>query len=305
VEIARGVDMVGSYFNAQGPMPNAQCPIWPLWSIEHLALSIVPFFVRDRPRVFAHRGGCALGPENTIAAFDAGLAAGADGLELDVHLSADGEVVVFHDETLERTTGDSGPVAARTAAELARVDAGCRFVDASGARPYRGQGVGVPTLADVLRRYPDVPVIVEMKVDSAALGSALARVVRAAGAADRVCAAGYGPRSVAAARTALPEMASSASHPEVRLALYRSWAGWPVRRAPYGGYQVPEHAGWLRVVSRRFVRHAHAAGLQVAVWTVDEQADMERLLVWGVDGLITNRPDLAVQVRDAFVLGSG
>ena len=108
------------------------------------------------------------------------MQAGADGLELDVHLSADGVPVVHHDATLDRTTSASGPVAARTAAELARVDAGCRFA-AGGAFPFRNQGIGVPTLAEVLRRYPDVPVIVEMKVDSAEMGEAVAREVRARG----------------------------------------------------------------------------------------------------------------------------
>ena len=242
------------------------------------------FFVTARPLVFAHRGGCALGPENTIAAFDLGMAAGADGLEFDVHLSSDGVPVVHHDDTLERTTSGSGPIASRTAAELARVDSGCPF--------------GIPTLADVLRRYPDVPLIVEMKVDSEAMGEAVARAVRAAGAARRVCAAGYGSRSAAAARAALPEMASSASHREVTWALYRSWARVPVRRAPFGGYQVPEVAAGHRIVSPRFIRHAHQAGLKVQVWTVDDEPDMRRLLSWGVDGLITNRPDLAVRVRN-------
>jgi glycerophosphoryl diester phosphodiesterase len=133
--------------------------------------------------VFAHRGGCALGPENTFVTFDRGLAAGADGLELDVHLSADGILIVHHDETLDRTTSGSGPVAARTAAELARIDA--------------GDAAGVPALRDVLRRYADVPLIVEMKVNSVAMGEALAREVHRAGAADRVCAAGSGVRSLA------------------------------------------------------------------------------------------------------------
>ena len=112
----------------------------------------VPFFDRRRPLIFAHRGGCALGPENTIAAFDLGLPAGADGLELDVHLSADGVPVVHHDATLDRTTSHTGPLAARTAAELARVDAGYRFA-ANGGFPFRNQGVGIPSLRDVLGRY--------------------------------------------------------------------------------------------------------------------------------------------------------
>jgi glycerophosphoryl diester phosphodiesterase len=259
----------------------------------------VPFFDYTTPLVFAHRGGCALGPENTLAAFDRGIAAGADGLELDVHLSSDGVPVVHHDATLDRTTSGSGPVRALTAAQLARVDAGCRFRD-GGAFPFRNQGVGVPALADVLRQYPDVRMIVEMKVDRAEMGEAVAAAVRRAGAVDRVCAAGYGMRSALAARAALPEMATSACYREVQLAVYRTWARWPVRRVPYGGYQVPELADRLRIVSPRFIRYAHGAGLKVQVWTVDDEPDMRRLLEWRVDALISNRPDVAVRVRDSF-----
>lgn len=248
--------------------------------------------------MFAHRGGCALGPENTIAAFDLGIASGADGLELDVHLSRDGVAVVCHDDTLERTTNASGYVRALTAAQLAQVDAGCRFCDARGAYPFRDRGVGIPRLRDVLLRYSNARVIVEMKVDDVAMGQAVVEDVRAARADDRVCAAGYGQRSIEAVRRALPGLATSASHPEVHLALYRSWMGWPVRRPPYGAYQVPEKAGLIRVVSRRFIRHAHRAATRVQVWTVDDEADMRRLLQWGVDGLISNRPDVAVRVRD-------
>ena len=257
------------------------------------------FFHSDRPLVFAHRGGCALGPENTLAAFDLGLRARADGLEMDVHLSADGLVVVHHDETLDRTTSASGPLAAMTANELARVDAGCRFA-AGETYPFRNQGVGIPSLTDVLRRYPDTRIIIEMKVDSSAMGEAVAQVVRQARAAERVCAAGYGARSAAAARTALPEMACSASYAEVQSAVYRSWARWPPRGVRHGGYQVPERLGRLTIVSPRFIRHAHEAGLKVHVWTVDEEQDIRRLLEWGVDGLITNRPDVAASLRDTF-----
>src|SRR6186997_386013 len=107
------------------------------------------FYDSSFPLVFAHRGGCALGPENTIAAFDLGLAAGADGLELDVHLSADGVVVVHHDETLDRTTGGAGPLVRLTARELAAVDAAYNF-ERGGAHPFRGQGIGIPTLREVL-----------------------------------------------------------------------------------------------------------------------------------------------------------
>lgn len=257
------------------------------------------FFRRHGPpRVFAHRGGCALGPENTIAAFDRGLAAGADGLELDVVFSADGHVVVSHDRTLDRTTDAAGPVGARTVDALARVDAGYRFTDGEGRYPCRGAGIGVPTLREVLSRYRDVPIIVEMKLDLPELGRAVAGEVARAAAADRVCAAGFGARATRAAREALPAIATSASRWDTRLALYRSWVGWPVRRPPYGGYLVPETAGAIRVVSRRFIRHAHEAGLDVQVWTVDAPEDIERLLAWGIDALISDRPDVATGVRD-------
>ena len=105
-------------------------------------------------------------------------------------------------------------------------------------------------------------------------------------------------RDLRAARRVLPEMASSASSPEVRLALYRSWARWPVSRVAYGGYQVHEYAGVTRVVSPRFIHDSQRAGLPVQVWTVDDEQDMRRLLTWGADALITNRPDVAVKVRD-------
>jgi glycerophosphoryl diester phosphodiesterase len=258
----------------------------------------VPFFDNRRPQIFAHRGGCALGPENTLAAFDLGLQAGADGLELDVHLSADGVPVVHHDATLDRTTSLSGPLAARSAAELARADAGCHY-RREGRFPFREQGIGIPSLREVLHRYRDVPIVIEMKINSAEMGEAVAREVRGADAVDRVCLAGYGARSAAAVRAAIPGVATSATHPEVRLAVYRGLARWPIRRAAYGAFQVPERNGLIRIVSPRFIRDAHEAGVKVQPWTIDDESDMRRLLQWGVDGLITNRPDLAVRVRDA------
>ena len=224
--------------------------------------------------VFAHRGGSALAPENTIAAFDNGLACGADGLELDVHLSRDGRVVVHHDRTLERTTTLRGPIAERSADELARAH--------------------VPALADVLARYRDARVIIELKVNRPELALAVVDVVRRADAIERVCLGSFGWRVLSAARAAEPAMATSAAREEVRWALYRSWMRWPARRAVFHGYQIPEFAGTTRVVSPRFVEHAHDAGLGVQVWTVDTEEDARRLLGWGVDALITDRPDIIV-----------
>ena len=235
-----------------------------------------PFFASVRPLVFAHRGGSALAPENTIEAFDNGLRLGADGLELDVHLSRDGSVMVHHDRMLDRTTPLRGPIAERTATELARA--------------------GVPSLAEVLGRYRDVRIIVELKVNHADLAAAAVEVVRRAGAVDRVCFGSFGWRVLRAVRSIEPAVATSAAREEVRLALYRSWIRWPVSRVAYGGYQIPEWAGTTRVVSPWFVTCAHRAGLGVQVWTVDTEADARRLLDWGVDALITDRPDIIVPI---------
>ena len=143
-----------------------------------------------RPLVFAHRGGAALRPENTMAAFDHGLSLGADGLELDVHLSRDGVVVVHHDDTLERTTNAHGPLAARTADELARVDAGYRFTPrrdgAAPDYPFRGQRIGIPRFRDVLERHRHARVIIELKTPEAELARRTIDDVRAAGALERV-----------------------------------------------------------------------------------------------------------------------
>ena len=290
-----------------------------------------PFFDSRRPQVFAHRGGSALAPENTIAAFDNGLALGARGLELDVHLSADGVVVVHHDRTLERTTNLTGPIARRTADELARADAGYFFrrvqqdppyirgvdpprprdVDPPRSRdvgrvlsdpaefPFRGRGMTIPTLAGVLRRYRDVPIVVELKVNDPGLARAVVDEVRKADAIDRVCLGSFGLRVLREVWRLESGLATSAAREEVRWALYRSWCRWPVTRAGYQGYQVPEWSGRTHVVSPRFVEDAHAAGLGVQVWTVDTEPDAARLLAWGVDALITDRPDIIVPFVDA------
>ena len=254
-----------------------------------------------RPLVFAHRGGRALGPENTVVAFDLGMAAGADGLEFDVHLAADGRVVVIHDPTLDRSTDEFGPVGARTSAELAAVHATPRFgIDLEQA--WTGARAGLPTLDAVLARYPEARCIIEMKGERPELAPAVVAAVRSADAEERVCLGSFSTAVLAAARAAAPQIATSASREEALRALQRSWIGLsPGRAVPYRALQVPETAGRLTVVSRRFLRAVHRAGCAVQVWTLNEEADMRRLFDWGVDGIITDRPDLAVRVRDAWM----
>ena len=253
------------------------------------------------PVVYAHRGGSLLRPENTIASFDHGLAVGADGFELDVHLSKDGVVVVHHDRTLERTTNGRGALCDRTADELAALDAGYWFTPepragGTGAFPYRGSGLGVPRLRDVLARYPSMPLIIELKENEPLLARRTIDEVREAGAVGRVVLGSFGWRVLHAARQYEPRIPTGASREETRWALYRSWVRWPLGRTAYREFQVPERSGSTTIVSPAFVAHARRAGLPVRVWTVNEAEDMRRLLAWGVDGLISDRPDVAVAV---------
>ncbi len=208
-----------------------------------------PAELATRPLVFAHRGGRALGPENTLVALDIGFAAGADGAEFDVQLSADGHAVVMHDTTLDRTTNASGPVAGRTIGELAAIDATIRYgPDLEHA--WSGERAGVPTLDAVLARYPGRALIIEMKGENPALGPAVVDSVRRANATGRVCLGSFSAEVLAAARRAGPEIPTSASRAESLRALQRSWLYLSPGVVAYRAFQVPERAGRIRVVSR-------------------------------------------------------
>jgi glycerophosphoryl diester phosphodiesterase len=265
-----------------------------------------------RPLIFAHRGGARIAPENTLSAFERAHALGVDGFELDVRLSRDGEVMVIHDADVDRTTNGSGKVSAMTAAELRALDAGCRFKGSPDSHDTSG-GRGdtrIPLLRDILARFPDEMLIVELKGANPALPPRAFEIVREAGALPRVCFGGFqrhmliGVRRCGRRHTSdrpdAPLVCSSASREETRWSLYRSWVRLPWPWRPYDAFQVPEISKQTRVVSPEFVRAAHARGLLVQVWTVNEEPQMQRLLSWGVDGLISDRPDLALRVRDAF-----
>lgn len=244
---------------------------------------------------FAHRGGAALRPENTLLAFDHGLHVGADGLELDVRLSRDGVVVVHHDETLERTTNGLGALSEYSADALSQLDAAFHFRGIEGQR-FMGRGHGVPRLAEVLSRYPGIPIIIELKGRDPELGRRTLDVVRTARAVERVWFGGCAQRVLQAVREADPDARTSAAREEVRWFLYRSWVGLAPTATAFRALQVPECSGRIRVVSPRLVEAAQRAGVPVHVWTVDQPADMGRLLGWGIQGLISDRPDLAAQV---------
>jgi glycerophosphoryl diester phosphodiesterase len=252
----------------------------------------------ERVVAIAHRGGSKLRPENTIAAFVHALTLGVDGIECDVHLSKDGEPVVIHDPTLDRTTDAIGPVAALTASALAEVDAGFRFGEADGF-PWRGRGCGIPRLATLLGECATTPTIVELKGDDPALADRVVHVVGEVGATERVILAGFSQRVLDRVRQIAPDLPTSASSDECRAAIGRGRLGLAPPRGAARVFQVPYRIDGRDVFGARFVRAARRRGVPVHAWIVDDPDDMARLVACGVTGLISDRPDRAVGLRTA------
>lgn len=243
------------------------------------------------PLLIAHRGGAGLAPENTLAAFVPAVREwGADMVELDVHASADGHVVVIHDPTVDRTTDGTGAVADMPLAELRTFDAGYRFSTDDGATfPFRGSGVRIPTLAEVFEALPDARFTVEVKAGAAQ--DPMFDLIERLGIAHRVIAAGMYDRD--RTRFERHRGAISASTEQARAwAIARTLRLERLAGAPFDVMQIPETSDGRRIITPALIRAAHRQGIPVHVWTVNDPADMERLLTWGVDGLVTDRPDV-------------
>jgi len=252
----------------------------------------VPLLTGTGVAVVAHRGGAGLRPENTRLAFDHARDLGVDGFECDVHLSKDGEPVVIHDATLDRTTDARGPVSARTAAELSQVDAGFHF-DPEGGFPFQARAGGVLRLAELLERYAPLPIIIEIKGTRPDVAERAIAVVREARAEPRVIIAGFSSTVMDAARRFAPGLPTSASREEGRSAIQRSYFWLRPKLTGYRAFLVPfERDG--RRFPRRFVTLASRAGIPVHAWTVNNGADMRLLAGWGAKAILTDIPDVAL-----------
>jgi glycerophosphoryl diester phosphodiesterase len=232
--------------------------------------STVPFLDWPAPIPFAHRGGASEAPENTLPAFEHAVALGYTYLETDVHVTADGVLLAFHDPDLSRTCGRPGRITDLPWSEVAtaRVD---------GREP-------IPALEDLLEAFPEARFNIDCKADGAV--DALVSVVRRTRSAARVCLSAFDDRRLRRLRAALgPAVCTSLGPAQV--------AALRFLRRPAGrgeAAQVPVRQGRVRLVDERFVAAAHRWGLQVHVWTIDDAGEMERLLDLGVDGIMTDRP---------------
>lgn len=255
-----------------------------------MTTAVLPYFRPARPRVLAHRGLAGPGvPENTLSSFRRALTAGADYVETDAHCTRDGHAVLFHDPSLRRITGDPRPIADLDLAELQRIDLG---------------GDHIPTLSEALSAFPEARFNLDVKA-AAAADPAAAAILRA-GAAQRVLVTSFDEGRRSAIVRAIGRevgsgsVASSASARILLRVLPAAALGLrgTLRRSLTGvqALQVPERFRGVPVVTKRLLTQMHSLGVEVHVWTVNDPADMRRLLDLGVDGLVTDRCDLALEV---------
>ena len=214
-----------------------------------------------------------------------------------MHATSDGVVVVLHDETLERTTDGAGAVRALPRAAVERLDAGYRFRAPAGTYPYRGRGVGVPTLAALLEAFPGVPLNIELKQKEPPIETAVLATLDRFAARERTLLAAEDAAIMGCIRAAAPEVLTSLSAAEVAEFIYRLRDGRLAGYRPPGvALQVPPAFGGTPLVTPESVAAAHALGLEVHVWTINDEAEMERLLDLGVDGIMTDFPARAAAV---------
>ena len=254
-----------------------------------------PYTALEHPIRFAHRGSRVLWPENTMYAFERAIDDLAYRyLEIDVRLTADREVVVFHDATLDRVTNGSGNVGDWPAEDLKRLDAGYWF-DEEHEFPLRGCGIGIPTLEELFLTWPDVHVNIDLKTDGSEWP--VAEVIRACDRGDRVLVGSFNDRRIARFRRIVMGTVATSAGPTASALMYAaSRLGRSIHR-PVEAYQLPFDYRGLGI-DRKLVDAVHAADAHLHVWTVNEPEDMDRLIELDVDGIVTDRPDLLNEVMD-------
>jgi len=251
-----------------------------------------------RPLVFAHRGGGGLFPENTLEAFKYSVDLGVDVLELDVHSTSDGKLVVLHDRSVDRTTNGQGNVSDLTLGELKKLDAGYKFTTDGGQTfPFRGKGITVPTLEEVFAAFPAMTFNIEPKQQTPSITKPLCGILREKKATGNVIIGSFRQEVLDEFRAECSEVATSASPAEVSgfLAYYKTGIA-ASYTPPMQALQIPENVGYLNVVSKDFVEAAHKLNLKVHVWTINKPEDMQRLLDMGVDGIMTDYPDRLLNI---------
>ncbi|MEP7134199.1 MAG: glycerophosphodiester phosphodiesterase [Chloroflexota bacterium] len=261
------------------------------------------YYSNPRPDVLviAHQGGDGIFPGDTMYAFEHAVALGADVLEMDAHITKDGEIVLMHDEKVDRTTDGAGLIEDLTLADLKKLDGAYKWSNDGGKTfPFRGQGIQVPTLKELFEKFPDMRYVIEIKLTKNPIAKPFCDLLRESNMQDKVVVASFHDDAMKLFRETCPEVATSAAKMEVApFILFGKvfLSGW--LSPQYQSLQVPwekSESYGIPVMTARFIREAHAKNLHVEPWTVDDPALMKQYIEWGVDGIMTDRPDLMLQV---------
>lgn len=276
-----------------------------VWRSEPMAEH--PFFshvASDRVLVLAHQGGDGEWPSNTLLAFQNAADLGVDVLEMDVHMSSDGEIVVIHDATVDRTTDGTGKVSEMSLAELQALDAGFDWPTLEGHpdlgtdnHPYRGQEVRIPTLEEIFVAFPDYPISIEIKQAEPSIVEPLCALIREYEREEWVIVASFSEAAMNEFRAACPEIATMGAQGEITIyyalnTAFLSAAWQPATHA----FAVPEYFGDLHVLTPSFVANTKQHNVRVYPWTINTAEDMQKMIALGVDGLITDYPTLALEL---------
>jgi len=260
-------------------------------------------YYRDikRPLVIAHQGGDGVWPGDTMFAFEHAVEIGADVLEMDAHITKDSQIVLMHDEKVDRTTDGTGLIEDLSLDQLKQLDAAYKWSTDDGKTfPYRGQGIQVPTLEELFQKFPQMRYVIEIKLTQNPIDKPLCDLIRKHDMQDKVVIASFHDQAMKNFRATCPEVATSASRGEVTtfVILGKVFLGGLI--APkYESIQPPydpSESKNIPIMTKRFIREAHAKNLAVEPWTVNDPALMKQYIEWGVDGVMTDRPDLMIDV---------
>ena len=271
-------------------------------SFQHPYFMAHPPGKRWAPQIIAHRGGSGLWPEHTLDSYRRAVDLGVDALELDVRSTADGITVVFHDRRVDRVTDGTGRLDSFTFEQLQSLDAGYDWSPDEGTtHPFRGLGLRIPALDEVLSTFPEQHMVIELKTDDALSAQRLCGHLRRHGHQELAIVAAFRHEALAAFRQACPAVATSASSSEAAWYWILHVARLDVLSDPdFEALLVPETLGPVTIVDRRFVEVSQRRGLSVQVWTIDAEPIMERLIDRGVQAIMTRRPDLLTGVLEAL-----
>ena len=242
--------------------------------------------------LYAHRGSTLLAPENTLLAFEMALGFGADVLEIDVRLSRDGQIVVIHDAMIDRTCNGHGKVCDLTLTQLKALDAAHHFTDLAGLS-YRGQNIRLLSLTELFYQLPDTAINIDIKDNSAKAAYAVADAIEMAGRQHKVNVGSFHAQALAHFRRRLPTVTTAATQVEVaKLYFMRNHYRQPV----FQYLQIPMRYKGIPLATKRFVAHAAQRGISSVFWTINHTTTMNYLIELGVNGIVTDRIDLAAQL---------